>query len=117
VRPATGIRSSQGYIEAKLVNDSLILYPKYYPKSQLTTFPEMTGVNFAELPNNTKSSWWRDPGMRTGMIHIFILYSAVYSLGYDGSLLNGLQGLPAWQENFDHPAGVQLGLIAATYYL
>jgi hypothetical protein len=51
------------------------------------------------------------------MIHIFILYAAVYSLGYDGSLLNGLQGLPAWQTNFNHPAGVQLGLIAATYYL
>ena len=77
----------------------------------------MSGINFATLPNNTKSSWWLDPGMRMGMIHIFILYSAVYSLGYDGSLLNGLQGLPAWQKNFNHPAGIQLGLIAATYYL
>jgi hypothetical protein len=55
--------------------------------------------------------------MRRGMIHIFILYTAVYSLGYDGSLLNGLQALPAWQANFDRPKGVQLGLIAATYYL
>lgn len=55
--------------------------------------------------------------MRTGMIHIMILYCAVYSLGYDGSLLNGLQGLPAWQANYDHPKGVKLGLIAATYYL
>ena len=55
--------------------------------------------------------------MRKGMIHIFILYAAVYSLVYDGSLLNGLQALPAWQSNFDRPAGVQLGLIAATYYL
>lgn len=55
--------------------------------------------------------------MRKGMIHIFILYAAVYSLGYDGSLLNGLQALPAWQTNFDRPKGVQLGLIAATYYL
>lgn len=77
----------------------------------------MTGVNFASLPNNTAASWWNDRGMRTGMIHIFILYTAVYSLGYDGSLLNGLQALPAWQTNFDRPAGVQLGLIAATYYL
>jgi hypothetical protein len=77
----------------------------------------MTGVNFASLPNNTATSWWRDPGMRKGMIHIFILYTAVYSLGYDGSLLNGLQALPAWQSNFDSPKGVQLGLIAATYYL
>jgi len=55
--------------------------------------------------------------MRKGMIHILILYTAVYSLGYDGSLLNGLQALPAWQSNFDRPKGVQLGLIAATYYL
>lgn len=28
--------------------------------------------------------------MRRGMIHIFVLYTAVYSLGYDGSLLNGM---------------------------
>jgi hypothetical protein len=61
----------------------------------------MTAFNFADLPNNTNRSWWKDPGMRMGMIHIFILYTAVYSLGYDGSLLNGLQALPAWQTNFD----------------
>lgn len=40
-----------------------------------------------------------------------------YSLGYDGSLLNGLQALPAWQTKFDHPTGTRLGLIAASYYL
>lgn len=74
-------------------------------------------TSFTELPNNTASSWWKDPGMRRSMLHIFILYTAVYSLGYDGSLLNGLQGLPAWQSNFGYPAGVDLGLIAATYYL
>jgi hypothetical protein len=77
----------------------------------------MTAVNFADLPNNTASSWWRDRGMRLGMIHIMILYLAVFSLGYDGSLLNGLQALPSWQTNFGQPRGIQLGLIAATYYL
>lgn len=40
-----------------------------------------------------------------------------YSLGYDGSLLNGLQALPAWGSTFKHPAGYDLGLIAAAYYL
>jgi len=67
--------------------------------------------------------------MRTGFIHIFILYTAIYSLGYDGSLLNGLQALPAWKKQFvrsvwssvltvkHSPAGTRLGLIAATYYL
>jgi hypothetical protein len=61
----------------------------------------MTQVNFADLPNNTNPSWWKDPGMRRSMVHIFILYTAVYSLGYDGSLLNGLQGLPAYVPSFD----------------
>jgi sugar porter (SP) family MFS transporter len=31
--------------------------------------------------------------------------------GYDGSMLNGLQIIPQWQEYFAHPAGSRLGLI------
>jgi hypothetical protein len=77
----------------------------------------MPRLNFADLPNNTASSWWNDRGLRMSMLHIVILYLAVFSLGYDGSLLNGLQALPSWQENFGHPKGVVFGLIAATYYL
>lgn len=34
------------------------------------------------------------------MMHIFILYGAVYSLGYNGSLLSGQQALPAWVRGF-----------------
>lgn len=58
-----------------------------------------------------------------------------YSLGYDGSLLNGLQALTEWNADFvsgallsagrstdalfpqDTPTGTRLGLIAASYYL
>ncbi len=46
-----------------------------------------------------------------------ICYLAVYSLGYDGSLLNGLQALPEWNRDMDQPRGYTLGLIAAAYYL
>ena len=71
--------------------------------------------SYADLPNNTASKWYRDPGLRQGwfadwhdghmadeigFLQIVILYTAVYSLGYDGSLLNGLQALPRWQEDF-----------------
>ncbi|KAM0791074.1 hypothetical protein ACM66B_004365 [Microbotryomycetes sp. NB124-2] len=73
-------------------------------------------VNFKELDNNTHPTWYRDPGMRKGFIHLLVLYCAVYSLGYDGSLLAGLQALPVWQSDFDAPKGTRLGLIAATYY-
>ncbi|WWD20487.1 hypothetical protein CI109_104963 [Kwoniella shandongensis] len=74
-------------------------------------------VKFSDLPNNTASRWWKDPGMRTGFLHIFTLYTAVYSLGYDGSLLNGLQALTEWNRDFGTPSGTKLGLIAASYYL
>jgi MFS family permease len=36
---------------------------------------------------------------------------------YDGSLLNGLQTVPRWQQDFDRPAGHTLGLIGASFYL
>jgi hypothetical protein len=38
-------------------------------------------------------------------------------LQYDGSLLNGLQTVPRWQQDFDRPAGQILGLIGASFYL
>lgn len=55
--------------------------------------------------------------MRKSFVHIITLYTAVYSLGYDGSLLNGLQALTEWNTDFDTPTGTRLGLIAASYYL
>ncbi|WWC98969.1 hypothetical protein V866_005863 [Kwoniella sp. B9012] len=78
----------------------------------------MTGTTkFSDLPNNTNAKWWKDHGMRISFVHIITLYCAVYSLGYDGSLLNGLQALTEWNKDFGAPTGTKLGLIAASYYL
>jgi hypothetical protein len=33
--------------------------------------------------------------------------------GYDGSMMNGLQTLPHWQEYFNHPEGSMLGILNA----
>lgn len=33
--------------------------------------------------------------------------------GYDGSMMNGLQTLPAWQNEFGHPHGSILGILNA----
>lgn len=35
-----------------------------------------------------------------------ILYTAVYSLGYDGSLLNGIQALKSWNRDFVRSSAV-----------
>jgi hypothetical protein len=36
--------------------------------------------------------------------------------GYDGSLMNGLQALPRWNEFMKQPAGAWLGFINAIYW-
>lgn len=48
---------------------------------------------------------------------MFILYSVVFALGYDGSLLTGLQALPEWKRDFGSPKGYTLGMISASYFL
>ncbi|KAM0752673.1 putative lactose permease [Meredithblackwellia eburnea MCA 4105] len=75
------------------------------------------GLSFKNLANNTHESWWKDPGLRAQVLRVIILYLAVFSLGYDGSLLNGLQALTPWVRDFHAPAGYTLGLISASYYL
>ncbi|KAK8864556.1 hypothetical protein IAR55_001806 [Kwoniella newhampshirensis] len=66
--------------------------------------------------NNTNATWYKDAGLRKSMISIFVLYFCVFTLGYDGSLLNGLQTLEQWQIYFDHPSGGTLGLISMVMY-
>ena len=34
-------------------------------------------------------------------------------MGYDGSLMNGLQSLPQWQSAFNHPSNGMLGILNA----
>ena len=33
--------------------------------------------------------------------------------GFDGSMMNGLQSLPQWQSDFNHPGSSMLGLLNA----
>lgn len=86
--------------------------------------------------NNTNPCWWKDPGLRKNGAYsnsmpaldnarrsrlspavacVAIILNAVFTFGYDGSLLNAHQGMPAWQSFFNHPIGSDLGLISASY--
>ncbi|KAM0748181.1 general substrate transporter [Meredithblackwellia eburnea MCA 4105] len=73
-------------------------------------------AHYATLQNNTNSKWWLDPGMRTNIYHGFGLCMCVYYLGYDASLLTGLQSLPQWNKFFGSPSGTKLGLISASLF-
>ncbi|KAL0581023.1 hypothetical protein V5O48_001017 [Marasmius crinis-equi] len=72
--------------------------------------------SFADIPNNTDERWWRDPGLRVNVLHCVGCCMSTFYLGYDQSLLTGLQAIPAWGEYFGHPTGNRLGLITAAIF-
>ncbi|UJO21961.1 Lactose permease [Fulvia fulva] len=63
-----------------------------------------------EVPNVT---WYKHAGLRRLYIMMPILFLGATTNGYDGSLLNGLQTLDPWQDEFGHPNGSTLGLFSA----
>ncbi|KAL2860141.1 general substrate transporter [Aspergillus pseudodeflectus] len=57
--------------------------------------------------------WWQQRNLRQLYLLMIILFLASTSLGYDASLLNGLQTMDTWAEYFDDPQGSRLGLFGA----
>ncbi|KAF3034161.1 hypothetical protein E8E12_004986 [Didymella heteroderae] len=57
--------------------------------------------------------WYKQPELRKLYLMMPFLFLGSTTLGYDGSLLNGLQTIPAWQAYFHHPTGSRLGLLGA----
>ncbi|KAF2104987.1 general substrate transporter [Rhizodiscina lignyota] len=74
-------------------------------------------MSFARYQNNTAKWWLKDPGLRQNVLHCIGLYFAVFYLGYDASLLNGLQAMPQWKAYFNDPDSSYLGLISASLFL
>ncbi|EJC97804.1 hexose transporter [Fomitiporia mediterranea MF3/22] len=77
----------------------------------------------AALVANDKDTWKEllDPGRKfynnrrliclNAWIFLFLITSS--SNGFDGSMMNGLQSLEQWEEDFNHPTGSMLGLLNA----
>ncbi|KAK5447832.1 hypothetical protein LTS15_009331 [Exophiala xenobiotica] len=58
-------------------------------------------------------TWYRDPALRrTYIILMFVVLTSATN-GYDGSMMNGLQTLPAWKDHFGHPSKGRLGILNA----
>lgn len=72
---------------------------------------------FDQLPNNTASSWWRDPGLRKLVFLMATLTCSAVGSGVDGSLINGIQILPAYKENIGDISDSYSGLVTAAFSL
>lgn len=49
-------------------------------------------------PGNDDVHWWKQKGLRQLYLLMPFLFLGSTTLGYDGSLLNGLQAMPTWKE-------------------
>ncbi|GFZ47588.1 hypothetical protein JCM24511_05332 [Saitozyma sp. JCM 24511] len=74
-------------------------------------------ATYAAIPNNTAAQWWKDPCLRMNVFYSLGCMICPFYLGYDQSLLTGLQAIPQWNTYFHSPAGNWLGLIAASLFL
>ncbi|KAH9859167.1 hexose transporter [Lenzites betulinus] len=70
------------------------------------------GQGYAHLINNAKP-WWKNTRMIKLNLCICLLLITSTTNGYDGSMMNGLQSLPQWNQAFGYPSGGKLGLLAA----
>ncbi|EXF77623.1 sugar transporter [Colletotrichum fioriniae PJ7] len=69
-------------------------------------------------PLNTKTtSWLKDPGLRPLNFGLFFLLFGDVAHGFDGSLINNLQQISKWQDDFDHPRASLLGAMSASYWI
>ncbi|GLI80217.1 hypothetical protein PoHVEF18_008569 [Penicillium ochrochloron] len=59
----------------------------------------------------TEKSWWRVPHLIKLNLLLLVPFLTSYVGGFDGSMLNGIQTVPKWQEDFNHPHGSLLGLM------
>ncbi|KAI8194729.1 Lactose permease [Colletotrichum sp. SAR 10_65] len=72
----------------------------------------------ATTPTNTKTvSWLKDSGLRPLNFGLFFLLWGDVAHGFDGSLINNLQQINQWQDDFNHPRDSLLGALSASYWV
>ncbi|KAI0699884.1 general substrate transporter [Cerioporus squamosus] len=70
------------------------------------------GAGYAHLIDRSKS-WWKNTRLIKLNLCILLLLITSTTNGYDGSMMNGLQSLPQWNQAFNFPSGGKLGLLSA----
>jgi sugar porter (SP) family MFS transporter len=71
----------------------------------------MGGLMLRDVIPKREKMWWRYKSLLTLNLLLLGCIASDITNGYDGSMLNGLQIIPSWQNFFHHPKATQLGLI------
>jgi MFS family permease len=73
----------------------------------------IVGKSLAGVLPSTDKYWFRIPHLLKLNLILLVPLLSSSVVGYDGSLMNGLQSLPQWQRYFGNPKGALLGLVNA----
>ncbi|KAK7408885.1 hypothetical protein QQX98_008946 [Neonectria punicea] len=65
------------------------------------------------FPGNGKY-WWQVPHLLKLNLLLLIPLITSYVSGFDGSMLNGMQSVPVWQQDFNHASGSALGVVSTS---
>ncbi|OAK96923.1 general substrate transporter [Phaeosphaeriaceae sp. SRC1lsM3a] len=68
----------------------------------------------AVLPNDDRP-WYRVPHLLKLNLTLLVPLISAGAVGYDGSMMNGLQSLPQWRNFFGKPDGALLGAMNSVY--
>ncbi|WYZ35161.1 hypothetical protein EsH8_I_001437 [Colletotrichum jinshuiense] len=74
--------------------------------------PDMNSQHL-QSPEPSSLPWYKQTELRKLYFMMVFLFLGSTTLGYDASLLNGLQTMSSWQSYFDHPSGSRLGIFGA----
>ncbi|KAH6871485.1 general substrate transporter [Thelonectria olida] len=61
--------------------------------------------------------WWKYRNLRALNVLMIVPLLSIFSQGFDGSMMNGLQSVTHWQTYFGTPTGALLGFFNAAYPL
>lgn len=82
-------------------------------KFQSTPIEDIVGKAIAEVLPDHEKPWYRVRHLLMLNLILLIPLLSAATHGYDGSLMNGLQSMEEWREEFGHPKGTMLGLVNA----
>ncbi|KAI8653490.1 MFS domain-containing protein [Fusarium keratoplasticum] len=83
---------------------------------KLTSASENVGgtTHYADLssvlPQRTQP-WWKTPHLVKLNLLLSVPMMTGYLIGFDSSMMNGLQSVPVWISDFDNPTGARLGVL------
>ncbi|KAF5962403.1 lactose permease [Fusarium bulbicola] len=71
----------------------------------------------AAMPESSVNTdrWWKSPNLRQLNLLLIIPMLSIFTQGFDGSMMNGLQSVEPWRQYFGEPKGSTLGLFNAAY--